>query len=723
MKKVLIVMVVIALAIMLAFPSILFAEEGDVNSTVGVREQDGTAGQYILGDRDNVAPDDTIGDSEGDGDTEVFCIDGDTSWDTGRDEYTLTDIDVSDELIGEEALKDDDDKDGTYFENEGGSSTAVDPHQVDGVIDPVEAEAIEILSKEATGATSVEDQESVWLEAGDNISNRGDAANKTAITEAVEALATEFIELAVNNDGDTGNDKTLDEFLADEKINEVDVTVEQDSGIFTGDAGEATAMMENPLVPTITDEGKDVYWYILGGAFNISFSQTELVMEAKSLDGVTNATLMTDKEDDNDGEDGVDNDGDGELANDHYGIATINYYYFDWGLEAHPAGTMGVDLYAWVDVDEDGLFDIVDIDPEKAADGEDPDGDVVGDFQDNFQVVQVEVVSGETVIKTDDGTTSGDVVTEAMPETAMDIHKVEGGKVVIGHDDLTDAEEDDPMTILPISTDEYERGVTKQRFSTLAYTEPFDDDPLYYGSMIFKVNENNQALAGAVFEVRDNQGNLIETITSDSDGYVSTAGLEWTGGGTSYYVQEVAAPGGYYVNSTVYEVLLSGIGVSVTTGDGGSLPFTVSNARIPLGSISLNKSGLDSTDIAGFTLYDSYGNAVGGERTVTGNGSVSWSNLPTGTYRIAETTVPSGYVAMSDITGIEVLEGQLYHNFSRDNLKTPPGGGGGGEITVLGLTELPFTGYNPIYYLFGLFFIIAGGIIATLTYKGQRKEQ
>ena len=113
MKKVLIITTIIALSIMLAFPAILFAEEGDANSTVGVREQDGQAGQYILGDRDSSTPqpDDTKLDTEGDGDTEVFCIDGDTGWDTGRDEYTLTDIDVSDELFGENASLDDDNND------------------------------------------------------------------------------------------------------------------------------------------------------------------------------------------------------------------------------------------------------------------------------------------------------------------------------------------------------------------------------------------------------------------------------------------------------------------------------------------------------------------------------------------------------------------------------------------------------------------------------------
>ena len=133
MRKVIILIAAVMLAVTFTFPAILFAEEGDANSTVGVREQDNQAGQYILGDKDTgtTQPNDTINDNStaevnngsidgatGDGDTEVFCIDGDTTWDTGNDKYTLTDIDVSDELLGESAPLDDDDKDGVYFKND-----------------------------------------------------------------------------------------------------------------------------------------------------------------------------------------------------------------------------------------------------------------------------------------------------------------------------------------------------------------------------------------------------------------------------------------------------------------------------------------------------------------------------------------------------------------------------------------------------------------------------
>jgi len=592
MIKIFIGAIIFSVAVMMIFPAVLFAEEGDANSTIGVREQEGEAGQYILGDKDadTSQPDDTINDNStaeinngsedgatGDGDTEAFCIDGDTTWDTGRDEYTLTDIDVSDELVGESAHLDDDNNDDPS-----------NPLKENGKIDPVEAEAIEILSKEATGAGSVEDQESVWLETGDKNHNRGDADTKEAITKAAEKLATEFLNLSVNNDSDPDNDITLDEFLNSKKINEIDVTVEQENTIFDEDSptpGTATATMENPLVPVVTDDGKNVYWYILGGAFNISFSPDELVTEASSLDHSdgTNATVMEDVRDDNDGENSLDNDGDGTVADDHYGIATIGYYYYHWGLEEYPEDTMGVNLFAWVDVDEDGLFDIVDIDPEKAADGIDPDGNVVGDFQDNHQVVQTEDDgSGKQKVRTD---IDGNMETGPFDTKKMDIHKIEGGKVVLGHDDLNPEEEQDPLTILPRSDENSGREVTKQRFSTIAYGEPYDDDPIYFGTIVIKVDEADKGLEGAVFGIYDNSdtsGDPLEAVTSDENGFVSTDGLVWGGSGRTYYMKELSAPSGYDRNSTIFEISISGHGITVTDGETReNIPFMVANEKTP----------------------------------------------------------------------------------------------------------------------------------------------
>ena len=131
------------------------------------------------------------------------------------------------------------------------------------------------------------------------------------------------------------------------------------------------------------------------------------------------------------------------------------------------------------------------------------------------------------------------------------------------------------------------------------------------------------------------------------------------------------------------------------------------------GSIILNKIGLDSGDVAGFTLYDSNG-AVGGEKRITGNGQVSWSNLPLNEkYAIVETTVPDGYNRMSNITGIVINSGQLHHNFVRNNTTSEEKEG---KITVLAFTGMPLA--IPVG---GISSLLIGGLLVLLSRKRRKK--
>ena len=280
MKKLLYVGLAVAIIAMFSIPSMLFAEEGDATTYVGVDDSEDVggmyAGQYVMGDEYDKLSDTGEADlTDNDGDTEVLCIDGDTYLITGGNQYILTDIDVSDELVGEP-------------DNEGDGVTAV------------EAVAAEILSTEATGATAVEDQVAMWQETGDNVASLGNMTDTSgtyddqkghvqAINASAEALAEDYIAASGYGTGNYDPDLTIEDFLHDDtygkNINELEVTIEQDDGIFTGTSnGTATATMENPLVPGITDNDKNITWYILAGAFNISFSATELVTEMSSKD-------------------------------------------------------------------------------------------------------------------------------------------------------------------------------------------------------------------------------------------------------------------------------------------------------------------------------------------------------------------------------------------------------------------------------------------------------
>jgi uncharacterized surface anchored protein len=215
----------------------------------------------------------------------------------------------------------------------------------------------------------------------------------------------------------------------------------------------------------------------------------------------------------------------------------------------------------------------------------------------------------------------------------------------------------------------------------------------------------------AGFTLYDSGNNPVgseKTITGD--GSVTWDDLEWD----TYKIVETTVPSGYNKMADI-----TGIVIDSRDEDQQSYTFDRTNTRIPRGSVTLNKSGLNSTDVAGFTLYNSDGAAVGGEKRITGNGTVSWTNLPRDTYKIVETTVPSGYSKMSDITGIVVSSAQLNHSFSRTNSKRTTT-----VIEVLGIQELPFTGMNPAIPISGIGSILAGGLMVILSFirrKFRRK--
>ena len=544
LRKIFFSTLIVSVVALFSIPGFIFADEGDVEKFVGVREQNGVAGQYIAGDNQ-----DTQNDTEGDGDTEIFCIDLTHYVNIGEKPYGLTGDTVSEELISD------------------GDSE-------------IDAYALEILAKEATGATSVEDQSAVWMLTNDSygISPDTNPANETvkdkedidAIVDATRDIAEEYLE----PDGARDQGKTLDEFLENDKdINEIDVTIEQDETIFEpGGSGTATATMAAPLVPGITDQNKNVYWYILEGAFNISFSASELILETFSNDARTDADQMNDHTDD-----AGDIDKDGTAGpSDHYGQSTVSYYYYLWtdkdGNALFPENTMGVGLFAWVDVDEDGKYDVVDVgyDDEGASAGEDatPDGDIVGRFQDTYKVVQTGTGScGNEVIKTDAG---GNALSEPIPVEKMDIHVIEGGQV---------------LKKIKTQNGQATFDDGRQTLATLAYSEPIDDDPQFFGTILFKYTGDDIPLGGArfgLFDSPDANGEPVMILTTNDNGYAATgnAGIDY---GT-WYLREIEPPEGYNENSTVYKLEIGGNGVYagvIGSDESYILPFGVENIKIP----------------------------------------------------------------------------------------------------------------------------------------------
>ena len=163
---------------------------------------------------------------------------------------------------------------------------------------------------------------------------------------------------------------------------------------------------------------------------------------------------------------------------------------------------------------------------------------------------------------------------------------------------------------------------------------------------ILKVDsaDENIKLPGAVFEVKDFQGTVVDTITTDENGVGTSKELPYG----SYTVAEVSAPSGYE---------LSGESKNVTIDSNGQIiELTFKNSKL-LGSIAIEKVDSEDSEIklkgAEFKVLNSDGEEVG--NIVTGeDGKGSLGSLPYGEYTVIETKAPDGYELSLDLVVVEV---------------------------------------------------------------------
>ena len=89
-------------------------------------------------------------------------------------------------------------------------------------------------------------------------------------------------------------------------------------------------------------------------------------------------------------------------------------------------------------------------------------------------------------------------------------------------------------------------------------------------------------IAGATFEIYDEEGNVVATATSDENGYFS---VELTYG--KYTIVEKSAPSGYVLDSTPYEFEI--------TEDGVVIEKTITNAKEIV-------TGIETNDVSGYAV-------------------------------------------------------------------------------------------------------------------------
>jgi uncharacterized surface anchored protein len=168
---------------------------------------------------------------------------------------------------------------------------------------------------------------------------------------------------------------------------------------------------------------------------------------------------------------------------------------------------------------------------------------------------------------------------------------------------------------------------------------------------------NKEVLAGAVFEIRDDNNAVVDTITTDINGVATSKNLPLG----DYTVKELTPPAGFVPNNTVYNVTLAYEDADTPVVE---VELTIENEPIR-GRIRVIKLAKDSaTPIEGATFelfnpddtpaVDLYGNPVG-TLTTNQDGMALTPYLRAGTYILRETGAPDEFYISDDDFEIKIV--------------------------------------------------------------------
>lgn len=151
--------------------------------------------------------------------------------------------------------------------------------------------------------------------------------------------------------------------------------------------------------------------------------------------------------------------------------------------------------------------------------------------------------------------------------------------------------------------------------------------------VIEKVDNTGLPLAGATFKLLNSNKEEISTQTSDDKGKVTFENLKEG----NYYYQEVSAPDGFVLDTTLYEVVINKTDTTVTK--------QFENHKEGTNFVIIKQDSNDYSKVlegAVFELYNEQGQLIN-TATTDSNGKAEFKVEP-GTYTYKEIQAPKGYV-------------------------------------------------------------------------------
>lgn len=199
-----------------------------------------------------------------------------------------------------------------------------------------------------------------------------------------------------------------------------------------------------------------------------------------------------------------------------------------------------------------------------------------------------------------------------------------------------------PDETIYLSSDSYP--LTVNGSNTVYYETPIVNDMFKGNIAVWKSDKNDadRMLAGAKFEIRDVEGKLFDTMTTDADGYAVSIDLPVG----KYKLREIDPPTGFILSDEVVEV-------SITTDNKNTAVIDRTNVG---NEMVLKKTDLtNGKPVAGatITIYDESGDIFFESKTDE-NGEIMLKEVPAGKYTYKETIAPSGFALNTETFSFEM---------------------------------------------------------------------
>ncbi|WP_436667313.1 SpaA isopeptide-forming pilin-related protein [Latilactobacillus sakei] len=172
------------------------------------------------------------------------------------------------------------------------------------------------------------------------------------------------------------------------------------------------------------------------------------------------------------------------------------------------------------------------------------------------------------------------------------------------------------------------------------------------GSVILtkKDSKDGAVLQGAVFELRDASGKLLQSgLTTNASGQLEVKDL--TPG--NYYFVETKAPTGYDISKKHYDF-------EIKKGQTTATPVDMTNKLTPGSVVLTKKDAEDGTTLQGavFEIQDASGKVLKSGLTTDASGKLAVNDLKPGKYYFVETKAPAGYDLDKTAKSFTITKGQ-----------------------------------------------------------------